>query len=91
MDLSAIIENKSVSSSNCEQFRKTRNNNKPTLQPSVKNSSGFVTSQFWYVCLVWKRFVNDLLNVHTWKIFSITSTIFIKTLCFPWRKKVMEN
>ena len=31
------------------------------------------------------------LNVRTWKTFSITSTIFIKILSLPWRKKVMEN
>ena len=32
-----------------------------------------------------------LLNVRTWKTFSITSTIFIKTLSLLWRKNVMEN
>ena len=31
------------------------------------------------------------LNVPTWKTFSITSTIFIKTLSLVWRKNVMEN
>ena len=31
------------------------------------------------------------LNVRAWKTFSITSTIFIKILSLPWRKKVMEN
>ena len=45
-----------------------------------------------------QKFGNDLLmtftlllNVHTWKTFSIISTIFIKILSFLWRKKVIEN
>ena len=35
---------------------------------------------------VWESFADG-----TSKIFSITSTIFIKTLSLLWRKKVMEN
>ena len=31
------------------------------------------------------------LNVCTWNTFSITSTVFIKTLSLPRRKKVMET
>ena len=31
------------------------------------------------------------LNVYTWKTFSITSKIFIKTLCLLWTKKVTKN
>ena len=45
-----------------------------------------------------QKFGSDLLmtfvpflNVHTWKFFFITSTIFIKTESLLWRKKVMEN
>ena len=41
---------------------------------------------------VWERFVDNFipfLNVR--KIFSIVSTIFLKTLNLLWKKKVMEN
>ena len=31
------------------------------------------------------------LIVSTWKTFSITAAIFIKTLSLLWRNKVMEN
>ena len=43
---------------------------------------------------VWERFVDDvysILNVRTWKTFSITSTIFIKMVILLRRSKVMES
>ena len=43
---------------------------------------------------VWERFVEgvySILKVHTWKTFSITSTIFIKILSSLWRRKIIEN
>ena len=43
---------------------------------------------------VWEKFVDDVYSIlkRTHLVnFSISSTIFIKTLSLLWRKKVMEN